>query len=45
MNPAKFFATYRIGNGRIGNVGYETIKRIVEDKDNIGFVDEITNYT
>jgi Baseplate J-like protein len=40
-NPVKFYATYRIGNGSIGNVGSRTIKRIVKDPDNQDFVEKI----
>ena len=40
-DPVKFYASYRIGNGRIGNVGSETIKRIVENKDNKDIVEKL----
>ena len=42
-DPVKFFASYRIGNGRTGNVGSETIKRIVVESDNNDIVDKIQN--
>ena len=43
-DPIKFYASYRIGNGRIGNVGSETIKRIVEENtDNKDIVKKIQN--
>ena len=40
-DPVKFYASYRIGNGRIGNVGSETIKRIVKNKDNKDIVEKL----
>ncbi len=40
-DPVKFYASYRIGNGRIGNVGSETIKRIVKNPDNKDIVKKI----
>ncbi len=36
-DSTRFFATYRVGNGTSGNVGYDTIKQIVKDKNNIDF--------
>ena len=42
-DPVKFYATYRIGNGKTGNVGSDTIKRIVIDSDNRSIVDKIQN--
>jgi hypothetical protein len=40
-DPVKFYASYRIGNGKIGNVGSETIKRIVENTDNKNIIEKI----
>ena len=40
-DPVKFFATYKIGNGRIGNVGSETVTRIVENTGNQNIIDKI----
>jgi hypothetical protein len=39
--PVKFFASYRVGNGRIGNVGSETITRIVKNVDNKNIIGRI----
>ena len=40
-DPVKFYASYRIGNGSVGNIGSETIKRIVKNSDNLDIVEKI----
>jgi hypothetical protein len=43
LDPVKFYATYRIGNGTRGNLGSETIKRIVQNTGNMLVIDKIKN--
>jgi hypothetical protein len=43
IDPVKFYASYRVGNGRTGNIGSGTIKRIVENRENRNIVNNIQN--
>jgi hypothetical protein len=42
-DSVKFYANYRIGNGKIGNIGYEKITRIVIDPNNQNIIKKIRN--